>query len=380
MMKKIPVILFLVLLSSTVTAQKTYVTSMIFTFIGGSEFGAPIGNDCGTNDIVKTVDATEGIMKVEVNKLCHTWSFLQHWMGGAYAQALVYKHRYIEMRIRSTAPHDSGLSIRFQVTGGLPDGSVGKLIPDVFYKINKADTWEIKVLTLEGTADTVYKEIDYNFPNGTYEFDYVYHGDAAVPPIPVVDDVKEKMTCGDGKIHFAKLSGIQIPGRLPEGLTVSATAKSADMIKDVSITNLNGSFLVNSPWSCDLLFSPQEGFTGLGDSVFVTVSDTIRKTSSIMGFKVNFISTCPGNDYWSLTDYSDDIKIYPVPAADAVTVELPEPVNGNLSIVNTLGTCVYSEKINSARLQVNIAGLPAGIYFVNISDDSGSVTKRIVKQ
>ena len=372
-MKSIVVIFLFLLLAATVTAQKTYVTSMTFSFSGGNEFGSPVGNDCGSTDFVKTVDSTLGIMKLEVNKICHSWSFLQHWMGSPYAQSIVFKNRYIEMRIKSTEPHSYVCSINFQASGGCPPCACSG-IPAVYYKIYKPDTWEIKLFQLGGTCDTVFKEVDYNFENGTYYIDYVLYGDAAVPPVPAINKVNDIYYSGElpTSAQYLTLKGICIPARPFDGLVISA--KSKNSLVGVSMVKQGDTFVNDSDSTAVLTYTFSKGFVpGSSDSVFVTVDDTIRKTSKTTAFLIRSFRV--GSD-----DINDKIRVYPTYVTDKVTIDFPEAVNAEISILNIYGRAVFSKSLNDSNsTQVDVSGLPAGTYFCRISNGNTIVTKRIIK-
>ena len=374
--------LFLVVLFALpllLNAQKTYVTQMKFTFSGGSEFGSPIGNDCGSNDITKTVNSIDGIMQLDVNKICHSWSFLQHWMGNAYAQSIVFKKRYIEVRIKSTAAHSTGCAINYQVSGGNPDGSIGKSIPANTYKIINPDTWEIKFFQVGGNADTVFKEIDWNFENGTYYIDYALYGDAAAPPVPTIDVVKSKTVKDCAGVQNVSLTNIAIPNRdVQDGLFVEALSVKDGIVSGVTMVDLgDGSFVDVATKTATLQYTPVAGMGGQSDSIVVLVKDTIRGGVTRMAFKVDLLAgPCTG-----LTENDAKVSVYPSVASDVVTIELPEVFTGEVSVSDITGKTVISKNIVAAnKSEINVSSLASGIYLVRLSDESGSIVKKIIKK
>ena len=69
----------------------------------------------------------------------------------------------------------------------------------------------------------------------------------------------------------------------------------------------------------------------------------------------------------------------------------PNPTNGLVTIsgkdlksaevINALGQCVASATGESERLQIDLSGLPAGVYFVNITDTEGrKCVRKVVKE
>ena len=358
-------------------AQKTYVSTMKFTFSGGSEFGSPIGNDCGNNDITKTVNSIDGIMQLDVNKVCHSWSFLQHWMGNPYAQSIVFKKRYMEIRVKSTAAHATGLSVGFQVSGGNPDGCIGKSIPGLSYKIFNPDVWEIKFWQVGGNCDTVFKEVDWFFENGTYYIDYALLGDAAEPPVPTIDVVKSKIVKDNAGVQNISLTNVAIPNRdVQDGLTVEATSAKDGILQNVQLVDLgDGSFVDVSTKTATLQFSPVAGMGGQNDSIIVLVKDTIRGGVKRMAFLVDLLA---GGD---LADLSAQIAVYPSVITDVVTIALPEAITGDIAVVDMVGKVVVAEKIVAKNnVKLDLSALAKGVYIVKISDGTSVATKKIVKE
>lgn len=80
-------------------------------------------------------------------------------------------------------------------------------------------------------------------------------------------------------------------------------------------------------------------------------------------------------------EYPKDIKIYPVPAHNYITIDVG---TANLfpftvSILSVTGELLLKENLFTGRHLINIEGLSNGIYFVNISQQDYSLTKKIIK-
>ncbi len=355
---------FLFIVSSALSfSQKTYPTGMSFTYSGGNNMGTPIGN-CDTNkDIDVTFKTMEGVMELRVTKVCNSWSFLQHWFGSAYSPKPVFKNRFLEMRIKSTAPHDA-LAIRFQVSSGMP-GETNKSIPELKYSINKADQWETKFFKLAGNADTVFKEIDYDFPNGSYTIDYVLYGDAAVPSQPVMNPVQDQMTPDRDKHLWIDLGGIEIPGRTWDGLTIEAKSLSTGFFDSLYFTGY-------VQWSV-LHYKISNTSALSSDSVFITLKDTLRGTSSIYKF---LIATFP----LSLAASNGDIKVFPTAVINNINIEFADVTTAQVQIADITGKIIYTGNILNKSLEtLDLSGLAKGIYFVKISGKNLNITKKIVK-
>jgi hypothetical protein len=77
------------------------------------------------------------------------------------------------------------------------------------------------------------------------------------------------------------------------------------------------------------------------------------------------------------------VSVYPNPATDNITINLPEYNKSNYSttITTITGNTILSQLLNSATTTVSIADYPAGIYYISISNNNGQTwVGKIVKQ
>ena len=73
------------------------------------------------------------------------------------------------------------------------------------------------------------------------------------------------------------------------------------------------------------------------------------------------------------------VTLYPNPATGLVTLKGQDLKSAE--VFNTLGQCVATIKGEGEQLKVNISSLPAGVYFVNITDGEGrKCVKKVVKE
>ncbi|MFC5271026.1 PKD domain-containing protein [Adhaeribacter terreus] len=72
------------------------------------------------------------------------------------------------------------------------------------------------------------------------------------------------------------------------------------------------------------------------------------------------------------------IKIYPNPAKNYLQVEIPatEKVT-TIQLINSIGQVIAKQKPDAGTTRLNVANLPAGIYFVKITNAQGSIIKKI---
>jgi hypothetical protein len=71
--------------------------------------------------------------------------------------------------------------------------------------------------------------------------------------------------------------------------------------------------------------------------------------------------------------------IYPNPVNDKLTVEAQEAI-GTVEIYNLMGAMVYSQKNCTNKVEINTTDLQSGIYFIRLTNDKVSETRRFVKE
>ena len=96
----------------------------------------------------------------------------------------------------------------------------------------------------------------------------------------------------------------------------------------------------------------------------------------------NLFNKCMG--YTQIKEIQQaDIKIYPNPAKEQITIDLPFDGDGNVDvkIFNMLGVNVLSQHHNKGgQINMDIHSLPAGVYVVRCVKDGKVISKRFVKQ
>lgn len=76
------------------------------------------------------------------------------------------------------------------------------------------------------------------------------------------------------------------------------------------------------------------------------------------------------------TPSASSVTMYPNPASTELTISAPDGIS-SVTISNLLGQTIYSNQYNTRDVQVNIAYLPSGLYFVKIND---AVVRKFVKE
>jgi hypothetical protein len=73
------------------------------------------------------------------------------------------------------------------------------------------------------------------------------------------------------------------------------------------------------------------------------------------------------------------ISVYPNPAHDEVNVTAANKITG-ITITNLLGQQMRAMQYGSTAVRVDMRELPAGVYFMKVTDEEGMQTvERIIK-
>ena len=75
----------------------------------------------------------------------------------------------------------------------------------------------------------------------------------------------------------------------------------------------------------------------------------------------------------------NNITLYPNPVNDKLTIEA-ESALGTVEIYNLMGALVYSQKGCANKVEINTSELQSGIYFIRMTNDNASETRRFVKE
>ena len=71
------------------------------------------------------------------------------------------------------------------------------------------------------------------------------------------------------------------------------------------------------------------------------------------------------------------LKVFPVPAADQLTVELP--FQGEMRIIDSYGRIVFSQHAGDLRQVISLAGIPAGLYIIESRNAEQVSRARFIK-
>jgi hypothetical protein len=82
-----------------------------------------------------------------------------------------------------------------------------------------------------------------------------------------------------------------------------------------------------------------------------------------------------------ITEFSTLAQIYPNPATDRITIDLPQISAGaSVSIYNVNGQQMIGTELSQDKSQLDISSLPAGFYVVKVLSNNGVISKIIIKE
>jgi hypothetical protein len=76
------------------------------------------------------------------------------------------------------------------------------------------------------------------------------------------------------------------------------------------------------------------------------------------------------------------VAAYPNPVKDVMTIEVSgnRGTNANLLLTDMAGKLLQTVKVNGAKTEMDLTGLPGGIYVIKYADDNRSEVIKVTKQ
>jgi hypothetical protein len=136
-------------------------------------------------------------------------------------------------------------------------------------------------------------------------------------------------------------------------------------------------------WSDE--FNDWEGYLKR-DYFFNELNLKIRQHNSIWDDETfDWVLEVKGYYYWSIITgvvpvAAHDLKVYPNPAKDFVTVAFEQTEAFEVSIISMSGQVLRKYRTTDKAFRIDLQGLPRGIYLLQIKKGIDVITKRIVKE
>jgi hypothetical protein len=78
-------------------------------------------------------------------------------------------------------------------------------------------------------------------------------------------------------------------------------------------------------------------------------------------------------------DQESQMKVYPVPFNENVTITLPESGFHTAALQTLSGKILLQKEISGDQMTFNTTGLPKGVYILQIHSEDEVISKKIVK-
>lgn len=99
---------------------------------------------------------------------------------------------------------------------------------------------------------------------------------------------------------------------------------------------------------------------------FLSATDQIYYSQATMGIAEN------GKE-------SNNVSVYPIPFTDQITISLEKDETSQVVITDITGKVIVDKKFNNQIIKIDMNGLSAGQYIVNVKSNSTNYTRKIVK-
>ena len=76
-----------------------------------------------------------------------------------------------------------------------------------------------------------------------------------------------------------------------------------------------------------------------------------------------------------------DLKLYPNPSQDVVTIQLPTALKGNttVAVYDLIGKHIYTQRLD-INTTIQVSNWQSGVYLMKFINDKATITKRFIKK
>ncbi len=75
-----------------------------------------------------------------------------------------------------------------------------------------------------------------------------------------------------------------------------------------------------------------------------------------------------------------DVVIYPNPAKELLTVGLNDAQQNKITVYDVVGKLVFQAETTTTQLNIDTKDFPQGVYLLQIQNETGIATKKIIKE
>lgn len=115
--------------------------------------------------------------------------------------------------------------------------------------------------------------------------------------------------------------------------------------------------------------------------VMFTYDQGLRMQAALNGPRSTLLTSngcTPSTNGMNESDFSNSVKIFPNPSNGIFTITFSSQEKYKIIITNTLGESVLETKTLSAAIRIDLTNQSNGIYFLQISSNDKSITKKVI--
>jgi hypothetical protein len=180
--------------------------------------------------------------------------------------------------------------------------------------------------------------------------------------------------------NVATFTTLQITCNAPDNLHQTTVDEHSISI---TWTPVNG----ETEWTVSWAISGSTGNVPVTGSPEYTLTDLLSDTvyqicvRAICSDAVQSPETCIDVRTTGINDIplASGVKLYPNPASDQLTIEMESRFN-TVEVTSTLGQVVYRASLTDKIKVIDVTGYSAGMYYVRLQGDAGTVTKKFVRK
>ena len=157
----------------------------------------------------------------------------------------------------------------------------------------------------------------------------------------------------------------------------SAHIYSDEIISDtLGWTSIKGSFIADSAYN----------FLTVGNFFQNNAIDSIVFDENLFGsyYYIDDVcvsldsNLCHGQLGNSMIDDQPKVQVYPIPATDIINISIQNNSIITIEILSLTGKIVYFEETTQQNNSIDLSSLEKGIYILNIRQESGLISKKII--
>jgi len=188
---------------------------------------------------------------------------------------------------------------------------------------------------------------------------------------------------------------IAVPHDVLLGFSNEHLLGAFDLLHDCYGTSLVGGESNSLVIFADDPITPEKDGFYEGEPMYFKLFDPVTKTESSLTaefdpslpdydgtFKINGLSAIRSFKVASSSVHVfafEDVRIFPNPATDKLTIDLGKNENADIQFLNIHGQIIKQESFTNPKTTVDISDLPLGLYLVEINLPNFKLTKRFIK-